>query len=244
VLKHDPASNHIIVFGNNSMANGNLTPTISFQDFFALDFRKLPLEVLKTISLRISGEIHHRKVQIGKDNHAVQAAFVGIPINFQDGPKAASSYLKLLLSQDWSHLFTSGSKEKRFYVYAHVKKVSTVLTLNANDLNLKFHGHPFYVGKGCGNRAFDLKRNQGHGAILRELLSEGKKEKDIVHIVKSDMTEDEALELESKLIYFFGTKYEQERSGMLVNLDIPARPTMLPWKKWVEANKEEAKNKD
>ena len=39
-----------------------------------------------------------------------------------------------------------------------------------------------------------------------------------------NLTETEALEMESKLIYFFGTKFELERKGILVNLSFPPRP--------------------
>jgi hypothetical protein len=228
------------VLENDGMSDPDATARIGYAEFFALDFRKLPLGVLKVISQKLSQEIHRRNGQASKDSMAVQAAFVGVPISFEGGDELASRYLNLLLKQDWSHLFQGGDPAQKYYVYAHVKPDATFPKLNARGLALKFHGQPFYIGKGCGPRAYDLKRNQGHGALLRELLAEGVAEKRIVHIVCDGLTEAEALELESKLIYYLGTKYEQGRSGMLVNLDIPARPELLPWKKWVKMNKEAA----
>jgi len=223
------------------MSEPDATARLGYAEFFALDFRKLPLEVLKVVSQRLSQEIHRRKAKVGIDKAALQVAFVGVPISFQGGEDRASGYLQLLLDQDWSHLFAGGDPEPKYYVYAHVNPTTpSSMRLQAGRLSLKFRGHPFYIGKGCGERAYDLKRNQGHGALLRELLSDGATEKRIVHIVSKGLTESKALELESKLIYFFGTKYEQGRKGMLVNLDIPARPEMMPWKKWVKINKEAA----
>lgn len=46
----------------------------------------------------------------------------------------------------------------------------------------------------------------------------------VVHIFKRDMTEALALELEAKLIYFFGTIYEKDKLGTLLNLDECKRP--------------------
>jgi len=69
-----------------------------------------------------------------------------------------------------------------------------------------------------------LKRNQGHGIELNQLLNRGNTPEQIVCIIKDGLSEAEALEIESKLIYFFGTKFERHRRGILVNLDMPSRP--------------------
>jgi hypothetical protein len=47
---------------------------------------------------------------------------------------------------------------------------------------------------------------------------------EIVHIIAEKLTENEAFELEAKLIYFFGTIYEEARNGVLLNLDLSLRP--------------------
>lgn len=127
-----------------------------------------------------------------------------------------------LLEEDWTSLF-QGSQDRRFYVYAHVVPSSKRLIYDCK-IKLEFKGTPFYIGKGTGARAYDLKRNQGHGATLLDLSRAGRMPDQIVTIIESDLTEPEALALESKLIYFFGTKYQKDRQGILVNLDVPRTP--------------------
>lgn len=140
-------------------------------------------------------------------------------------PKIYQSHIKPLIDLDWSHLF-SGSSERKFYVYAHIKPCGLSINFNKDQhgIDLRCGGVPFYIGKGCGDRAFDLKRNEGHGKVLAQLKRNGVKPEQIVRIVEECLTEAEALELESKLIYFFGTKFESGRYGCLVNLEIPNRP--------------------
>lgn len=159
------------------------------------------------------------------------------------------NYLNSLINQDWGYLFNSEtySNEKKYYVYAHVDPTSRIFTAS-KKCGGNYGGLPFYIGKGTGNRAYVLKRNQGHGKKIRNLLTKGYSEDDIVHILKSDLTESQAYELESKLIYFFGTKYQENRKyGTLYNLDIPAIPEFFgimqkPFtRKSFEAKKYEAK---
>jgi len=109
--------------------------------------------------------------------------------------------------------------DKKYYVYAHcdsgfkiaLKKNSK--TTFAATLGMKYV--PFYIGKGTGNRAFDLNRNESHRKVRQKLHSLGK-EVD-VFIIKDNLSELEALCLESKLIDIFGLL--SQRNGYLVNLD-------------------------
>jgi hypothetical protein len=129
--------------------------------------------------------------------------------------------LEAVLAMDWSECFAGLDQERKYYVYAHVfdgKSIGSVC-------NMDFGGIPFYIGKGTGGRAFDLKRNEGHGKELKSLLSCGKNAANIVRLLKSELTEAEAYELESKLIYFFGTRFDGSPGGCLVNLDVPRKPT-------------------
>lgn len=127
------------------------------------------------------------------------------------------------MAEDWSQLFPPGCEDRRFYVYAHINPRKGSLK-KGGEFKLYMPGLPFYVGKGTGNRAWQLNRNEGHGVELKMLRDQGVADSEIVHIVRNDLTEREALEIESKLIYFFGTKFESGRKGILVNLDFPARP--------------------
>jgi hypothetical protein len=144
------------------------------------------------------------------------------PKHFDLYPTKKSKYLKPLLFQDWDFLFPDSDPAPKYYVYAHI---------DPYDKHIPFprafggiFNMPFYIGKGCGGRAYDLNRNQGHGLRIRELLAKGVPAGRLVKLIKTDLTERAALSLESKLIYFFGTIYEEKRRGVLLNLDIPDRP--------------------
>lgn len=134
-------------------------------------------------------------------------------------------YLDALLSQSWCGLFAGENLDATpcYYVYAHIDP-SAKQTLISRKFGGVVHGTPFYIGKGMGNRAYDLKRNQAHLLRIKDVKRAGIPEKDIVHFFKRGLTEIQALELESKLIYYFGTIYEKNRRGILVNLDIGRRP--------------------
>lgn len=137
-------------------------------------------------------------------------------------------YLHSLISQDWSHLYFGGDDEKKYYVYAHIdpRKTSFSATKSCGGV---YGGQPFYIGKGCGERAYDLNRNQGHGKILNSIFNDGIPRDHVVKIIFNNLTESKAFELEAKLIYYFGTIYDKiiKKSGILVNLTIPIIPDFL-----------------
>lgn len=106
----------------------------------------------------------------------------------------------------------------RYYVYAHcdpgfkiaIKKEGR--SSFAATLGMEYM--PFYIGKGTDNRAYDLNRNETHRKVRQKINSFNREIK--VKIIKDNLTEKEALMLESKLIDIFGlVSYK----GRLVNLD-------------------------
>lgn len=104
-----------------------------------------------------------------------------------------------------------------YYVYAHcgtnkiaVNKDGITSWLATFGLDLI----PFYIGKGVGNRAYDLNRNETHRKVRQKLKEFGSDVQ--VRIIKDGLTELEALCLESKLIDIFGL---MGKGGKLVNLD-------------------------
>lgn len=107
---------------------------------------------------------------------------------------------------------------RNYYVYVHCdpsKKIAVSRdgkTTFAATLGLKYF--PFYVGKGTGNRAFELDRNESHRKV-RQKIKTFYDEID-VKIIKDGLTEKEALIMESKLIDIFGLT---SHGGRLVNLD-------------------------
>ena len=66
---------------------------------------------------------------------------------------------------------------RRFYTYAYLRK----------------DGSPYYIGKGCGKRAYDRKR---HNAFVPS--------KDRILFLKQNLTEEEAFKHEKYMIRVFG----------------------------------------
>jgi hypothetical protein len=144
--------------------------------------------------------------------------------NIKSTPSAKQPYYSALIEQDWSLLYPRESNCGRFYVYAHVDPSQPRFEAKPG-LGGDFCGRPFYIGKGCDERAFNLKRNQGHGKKLKQLLTDGWDASDIVHIIFDGLDEQKAYELEAKLIYFFGSIYQKGRKkAFLYNLDLPKVP--------------------
>lgn len=189
---------------------------MKFEELLSINAADLPDELLASMYRAIHAEVSRRRlVTKTASKRKIAISNRGNSIN----SRRRLSEFGELINQDWTDLYPKGDgcQEKKHYVYAHVTKMQR--TLNVGEFN--FPGVPFYIGKGVGDRAFDLKRNEGHGVELRNLLSSGRLPKDIVFMVKDGMTENEALCLEAKLIYFFGTRFDEVHNGVLVNLVKP-----------------------
>ena len=141
-----------------------------------------------------------------------------------------AAYLPHLIAQDWSDLYPRDGDSGDYYVYCHVNPSDKVF-VTAESGGGNYGGLPFYVGKGIGRRAYDLKRNQGHGKMIRSAINFGWTTDDIVYIAFKGLSERAALETEAKLIYFFGTVYEsgknKRKNGCLYNLDVPKKPEFV-----------------
>jgi hypothetical protein len=148
---------------------------------------------------------------------------LSVPL-LKETPLSRGKYLRSLISQDWSDLFPSDANDGDCYVYAHVDPGGKIFS-GHRSCGGNYGGTPFYIGKGKGDRAYNLKRNQGHGKKIKTVTENGWCSDDIVKIVFSELSDQKAFEIESKLIYFFGTVYQEDRStGILYNLDIPKAP--------------------
>jgi hypothetical protein len=125
-----------------------------------------------------------------------------------------------IMVTDISHLYKGMTLDPSptFYVYAHldtsrINRAGRFGTATfAATLGMDFS--PFYIGKGIGDRCNDLNRNDSHRKVRQKLVKFGK---DIrVLKVKENLTEQQALELEAKLVDIFGLV---SMRGLLVNLD-------------------------
>lgn len=202
-----------------------MSSNIDLKTLCSVNLQMLPDEALKSLEFAFRHELDRRQVQrkvsIGTELNLHSKKFLK-KFGFYEHNRHLSKYLDGIIDEDWSHLF-KGDLNPVYYVYAHFVPGPKEFHFEHSPLKIHIPGLPFYIGKGSGNRAFDLSRNDGHGATLRD-LAKNFKSHEFIHIVAKDLTEPQALELESKLIFFFGTKYETSRKGLLTNLTIPPRP--------------------
>lgn len=151
-----------------------------------------------------------------------------IPNHYARKQAANVKYLPALIAQDWSGIYFGRDAASDYYVYAHVDPRKAVFSAQP-ECGGNYGGRPFYIGKGKGDRAFDLKRNQGHGKLICDLMKDGFKKDEVVKIIFSGISEAKAFEIEAKLIYYFGTVYagSSKRKGVLMNLDTPQVPDFI-----------------
>ncbi len=184
------------------------------------DRRKIRLAKIESI----------QPVKMSKDDVFVENSsnLFSLPGHYARKHTSNTKYLHALIEQDWSHIYRDMGGSETYYVYVHADphKPSFV---SSEPCGGNYGGRPFYIGKGSGDRAFDLKRNQGHGKMIKNLTKEGYKKDDIVKILFNNLTESKSLEIESKLIYFFGTIYagSTKKNGLLLNIDVPPVPDFI-----------------
>lgn len=105
-----------------------------------------------------------------------------------------------------------------YYTYAHLDtskhitigvsgKSTFLATLGINYL-------PFYIGKGVGDRCYDINRNETHRKVKQKLIGLNKEIE--IYKIKDGLTEKEALIMESKFIDMLGLI---PTGGKLSNLD-------------------------
>lgn len=205
-----------------------------------LDLKEIPPEALAALECAITEEKRRRMGSRGANLYrrrdedkkrllkSFDYALTKTPAEDANEAAMVNHFLDTI-SADWSQYFDATGGEPDCYVYLHYDpRVEKRIRLGHGACSIAIDGEPFYVGKGVGLRAYDLKRNDGHGVILRQLRQEGFMAEDIVKVVASGLYECEALELESKLIHFFGSRYDGLNPGPLVNLATTKGPVLKP----------------
>ena len=113
-----------------------------------------------------------------------------------------------ILHTDISSVFKrqNFSEDRRFFVYAHLDTTRKIRpetsALSAFCAINRLDYYPFYIGKGCGERCENLNRNETHRKIRQKIEDLGYTPK--VVKIRENLTELEALSLESKFIDIFG----------------------------------------
>lgn len=213
------------------------------------DFRNTPTHELRDFIFKISQELNYRKLRDREaklapkihsfppidipTNYTIaeynEIAFnynsdnlMALPLNYDLSDRVL--HLPSLMRQDWSFLYSKDEHktEKKFYVYAHINPKGRAFMDGGFGF---FGGAPFYIGKGTARRSHCFKRNAEHSEYLNQLMWSGCKKEELVTVLYKDLTEAKALELEAKLVYFFGARYDNTRiNTSLVNIDLPIIP--------------------
>lgn len=125
-----------------------------------------------------------------------------------------------IINTDISNIYKDVTLDERriYYVYAHCDPGFKIALKKEGKstfgATLGMVYMPFYIGKGTGDRAYDLNRNDSHRKMKQKIKTFNQ---DVdVRILRDGLSEIEALMLESKLIDIFGLK---SQGGRLVNLD-------------------------
>jgi len=203
---------------------------------------KMGLEDLKTMKQAISREIK------GRTKETRRQQFLGLKMDLQAMGinvgrfKDRSNIVRFIIDSDWSvETYRSHSDEdKDYYVYIHqdlTRKYS-----NISEYLSCIEYRPFYIGKGKELRAWQFTdRSKAHKRHVKANIEIGSNRDDTVYIFKEGLTENEALELEAKLIFMFGIKNipidtifkgyaawgKKNQNGSLINKQYEPIPTAL-----------------
>jgi len=130
-----------------------------------------------------------------------------------------------ILNVDISSLYCGREldSERNYYVYAHLDTSRQIAIgkygITSFAATLGMTHFPFYIGKGIGDRCFEISRNETHRKIAHKLQQRDLEIKVIK--LKESLTELEAFQLEDKLIDIFGL---MPYKGLLTNLDEGWKP--------------------
>lgn len=180
-------------------------------DFDETDFDELS---------RVITKLNKQRNNLLRDNESLRISNARYKNRMQSIEREYDA-VQLIYASDISTLYQTNNEDRTYYVYVHCNPLQR---LNAKQdakhlfcaSTLQLGCVPFYVGKGQGDRCYDLNRNEGHRKIKQHINKAGSE----VVVVKlaEGLMESEALALEAKLIDILGLK-QLHSTNTLINLD-------------------------
>ena len=189
------------------------------------------LDELKNVAKYVQGKICKSSYELTSEqiNEIKKKVYIGFydkikGTKYTIDPTKIGKYSNFIniMRDDWSFLFQGLDETKIYYVYAHVNPQGKFYKEYSNRNGFCVLKNPIYIGKGKDSRAFNINRTNFHNHKLRKLAEKYTIE-DVTFIMKDKLKEGEALELESKLIYYYGCRggsykpLNGENTGCLYN---------------------------
>lgn len=205
--------------------------------------KKLPTELLRKLKIEIDDILKGRSflTKISSDNSSPNYLFYD---EYNESHKNIFEKQKHklvddcglffdMMSESWEIKKKNPDTKQKYYVYIHCEYTSSPLLYRSKDGKNKilFNKVPFYIGKGCGGRLESKNRTNLHRAKMESnnLIAPQNK---WTYIFRDKLNEVQALELEAKLILFFGCNGQTKgnpylsglKTGVLVNNQYPFVP--------------------
>lgn len=176
------------------------------------------------------------KVKKIKGNKFIGGYFLLDYKNIEEPPKSWFEYI--MVNDEWNKIYEEMDKTPKYYVYIHSDISMPCIWCNTNFGRYSFNGTPFYIGKGVGDRINDLScRSKFHVEKYKKIkLLNEKQINQSIYKVAENLTEKQALILESKLITFFGCvnqisnkeiHFTGRKGGLLINRDSTKVPNWV-----------------
>jgi len=213
-----------------NMASYNKILHIYYDDLLTKDL-KVCMNLIKSILKKRGHLVEDIKINTVKTkSKSVKKKFIKkyFESDYRNTNQDVSEFEKIINSNAWDNIFQNKCTERKYYVYVHSDNTLPNFYVQTSCGSFAFKGTPFYIGKGNGDRINEVSgRAKFHIKKLKEIkLNQSYKHEDCIYKIAENLTEAEALILESKLIHYFGCINEIHRNkihftgrkgGLLIN---------------------------